>query len=291
MRSSSVFRPAGLLALPLLLVVSGCGSSAPGASGLPMASPSSEALAAWASFPAHASPRPLVLVGPSVDDPADGFTTGALKGAYLQGQIAPPTSMPSGPSTSEGFPLISAADAFHRLSTPTGHIDPPVSLPPLVTTAVHLGSATFQTDRGPRELPAWMFSFANVANPASVLAVAPTSIFSPKATSTPSSDFPSVGAVRVGDDGKTLTADFVGAASGTGPCTADYSLLVTESQTAVLVQVEVHPHAAPPGSPGAAGCAAIGYPRHSTASLNHPIGPRVVVDAASGQPVAVTASS
>ncbi|MGC8512708.1 MAG: hypothetical protein ACP5P1_06700 [Acidimicrobiales bacterium] len=199
--------------------------------------------------------------------------------------MTPPGQMPSGPATSQGFPLITVADAFHKLSTPTGHMEPPASVPPLRTTSVRLDSATFQTDRGPRQLPAWIFSFASVAQPAAVLAIAPKSIYSPKATPTASSDFPSGQAADLRGDGKIITVRFMGAASGTGSCTADYTLQVAESSTAVAVQVNAQPYA------DTANCAAVGYPRRATAALTAPLGSRVVVDAATGQGVAVPASS
>jgi hypothetical protein len=277
---------AGVSALSLLLVcVSGCRSSLPGTSSLPVgASPLSQALAGWASFPVNATPRPLVLVGPSIDDPAGGFTTGDLKLAYIQGAITSPASTPSGPSTSQGFHLITAADAFHKLTTPVGQVKPPVSVPPLVTTAVRLGSATFQTDRGTRQLPAWTFSFDKVAKPAAVLAVIPRSTLSPKAVSTASSGIPFIQGAELNHDGAILTVNFVGAQAGTGPCTADYSLQVDESATAVAVQVDTHPHGE------GANCTAVGYDRQATTTLRAPVGPRIVADATSGQAVAVTTS-
>lgn len=282
----------GVTVLSLMLVVlSGCGSPAPGpdarapGASLPGASPLSRALASWAAFPVGASPRPLVLVGPGIDDPAGGFTTSNAKLAYIQGIITAPGRMPSGPPSSQGFPLITAAEAFHQLTTPAGRVEPPARVPPLLTTAARLGSATFQTDRGRRRLPAWLFSFEGVGQPAAVLAVAAGSIYAPRAAASGTSALPPVQAVDLSGGGRTITAEFVGSAAGTGPCTADYTLEVDESATAVAVQVDAHPRAE------GANCAAVGYPRRATAALAAPLGARVVVDAATDRAVATKASS
>ena len=55
---------------------------------------------------------------------------------------------------------------------------PPVATR-LTVTGAHLGTAVFDTDRGPRQLPAWLFGLAGVHDPAAVLAVAASRIFVP----------------------------------------------------------------------------------------------------------------
>lgn len=79
---------------------------------------------------------------------------------------------------------------------------------------------------------------------------------------------------------RTLTVQFFGAPSGTGPCTASYTATQAASRVAVAVAVKEHAHG------GSAACAAVGYMRQVTMALAAPLRGRVLVDAASG--VAVT---
>jgi hypothetical protein len=148
---------------------------------------------------------------------------------------------------------------------------------------VNLGTGVFWTDRGPRRLPAWLFTFRGVADPAAVLAVTPAAIYTPPADPAPKPPF--ITGARLGADGRTLTVQFTGAAAGTGPCTASYSLRLAASREAVAVAVTGHPHG------GNVICAAIGYPRHVTSVLNGPLGSRVLVDAASGTAIPVILSA
>jgi hypothetical protein len=233
-------------------------------------------LRAWSAFPANAKPRPLVLTGPPVADPASGFPNGDAKLAYLEGAFDVPATLPSGPAAAAGFPLISAREATGVLRSVAAK-GPPVTRR-LAVTGVRLGTAVFDTDRGPRRLPAWLFGLAGVRDPAGVLAVAPSRIFAPARR--PANPHPFVGSALLGRDGRTLTVEFTGAASGTGPCTASYSLNQAASKTAVAVAVHEHAHG------GNVACAAVGYPRRVTVVLPAPLGGRVLVDAASG--VAVT---
>ena len=66
---------------------------------------------------------------------------------------------------------------------------------------------------------------------------------------------------------------FVGAAAGTGPCTADYTAKVSESATAVAVTVAESSHT-PPGT----ACNLVGYQRQAPVTLASPLGARVLVD-------------
>jgi len=235
-----------------------------------------QALRTWSAFPAGATPRPLVLTGPPVADPASGFPNGDAKLAYLEGAFKWPAGLPSGPATAAGFPLITAREATGVLRSVAAQ-GPPVPSR-LTVTGVRLGTAVFDTDRGPRKLPAWLFGLAGVHDPAGVLAVAASRIFAPPGR--PANGRPFVDDARLGRGGRTLTVRFTGAASGTGPCTAGYSVTQAASRTAVAVAVKEHAHG------GSVACAAVGYTRQVTVALAAPLGGRVLVDAASG--VAVT---
>jgi hypothetical protein len=131
------------------------------------------ALQLWAAFPVDASPRPIVLVGGSVVGPHGVYGNGETKLALLCGDYAPPTGLPSGPSTAGGYRLISASKAFAALQPKqhTGGCAEPHT--PLTLTEARLGQAAYDTDRGARTFPAWVFSFAGVEGPVSVLAIAP----------------------------------------------------------------------------------------------------------------------
>jgi hypothetical protein len=235
-----------------------------------------QALRDWSAFPATATPRPLVLTGPPVADPASGFPSGNAKLAYLEGAFSMPAALPSGPAAAAGFPLITAREATLVLRSVAAK-GPPVT-GRLTVTSVRLGAAAFSTDRGVRQLPAWLFGLAGVRDPVGVLAVAAGRIFAPRVR--PANGNPFVADARLGRDGRTLTVQFVGAPSGTGPCSASYSATQATSGAAIAVAVKEHAHG------GSVACAAVGYRRHVTVVLAAPLGGRVLVDAASG--VAVT---
>lgn len=261
----------------------------------------SEALAAWADFPVTAQPRPLVLTPPfggRVNDPAGGFTAtdirhaDDMKTAYGQGSIQAPPSLPESPKTSDDYPIISASQALQILKTPTSS-GAAVPVPPLQVTSVSLGVSEFATDRGRIRLPAWLFSFRDVADPAAVLAVAPPDLYLH-----PDTDFQASGvtwamSAEVSSSRHTITAHFAGSAAGSGPCTANYALEIATSATAIAVEViQVAPAAGSAGSASSAStmnvaCTAVGYPREATAQLSGPVGNRVVVDAATREPLAL----
>jgi hypothetical protein len=235
------------------------------------------ALEAWATFPVHASPRPLILTSDPVSAPAGGFRTGDDKEAFVSGAFAARATLPPGPQNAAGYPVTSAAQALAVMraegSPAIGAIRPPS---PLVITAIRLDTSSFETDRGTRLLPAWLFSFQGVADPAAVLAVAPSARFSRPGES---SGFPSVGA-RLGPDGRTATITFGGAAPGRGPCTADYTVDQLASDTAVAIRVRET------RSRGGT-CAAVGYTRQVDIVLASPLGGRVLVDATTKAAVAI----
>lgn len=240
-----------------------------------------QVLRTWSAFPASATPRPLVMTGPPVADPASGFPSSDAKLAYLEGAFNLPATLPSGPAVAAGFPLITARQATQVLRSVAAK-GPPVTSR-LTVTGVRLGTALFDTDRGPRQLPAWLFGLAGVRDPAGVLAVAAGRIFVPPGR--PANPRPFVADARLGRDGRTLTVRFTGAAAGTGPCTASYSMAQAASGTAVVIAVHEHAH------DGAVACAAVGYPRMATVVLRAPLGGRVLVDAASGTAIPVTPES
>jgi hypothetical protein len=268
---------AGLATALLAGCTAGLAGEPPAASGQRM----QQVLRAWSAFPASASPRPLILAGPRIADPRSGFPTGAAKLAYTEGAFDLPAALPSGPAAAAGFPLITSRAAAGMLRSATAK-GPPVA-GRLTVTSVRLGTGVFATDRGVRQLPAWLFGFAGVLDPAAVLAVAPSRIFAPPAR--PASSAAPEMSARLGADRRTLTIRFVGAAPGTGPCTASYSVRQDDSPAAVAVAVHEHAHG------GAVACAAVGYLRQVKVVLPAPLGGRVLVDAASGAAIPVIAAA
>jgi hypothetical protein len=258
-------------------LLAGCAAGAASVPG-PGAGRMRQVLRDWSAFPASATPRPLVLTGPPVADPASGFPGGDAKLAYLEGAFDLPATLPPGPAAAAGFPLITARQATLVLRSVAAK-GPPVTSR-LKVTGVRLGTAVFGTDRGARQLPAWLFGLAGVRDPAGVLAVAASRIFAPRGRA--ANGLPFVDDARLGPEGRTLTVRFFGAASGTGPCTAGYSVTQAASRAAVAVAVEEHAH-----GDGSVLCPAVGYARHVTVALAAPLGGRVLVDAASGMAVPV----
>ena len=122
-------------------------------------------------------------------------------------------------------------------------------------------------------LPAWMFAYAGLQNPAAVLAVIRASIFRSPPQSLRAA---SVGA-RIGADGRTATITFVGTPLGQAPCTADYAVdqLASNTAVAILLRETGRRDASRPG----VACALVGSPRRQTIVLPSPLGNRVLVDA------------
>jgi hypothetical protein len=278
-RPTVLIAAAGLVTALLAGCTAGLASESPTASGQRV----QQVLRAWSAFPAGASPRPLILAGPRVADPRSGFPTGAAKLAYLEGAFALPATLPSGPAAAAGFPLIASRAAAGVLRSAAAEGPPTAGR--LTVTSVRLGTGPFATDRGVRQLPAWLFGFAGVPDPAAVLAVAPSRIFAPPAGPA-SSASPDMSA-RLGPDRRTLTIRLFGAASGTGPCTASYSVRQAASPAAVAVVVREHAHG------GAVACSSVAYLRQVKVVLPAPLAGQVLVDAASGAaiPVIVAASA
>jgi hypothetical protein len=228
-----------IIAAVALALVSGCGNGTEAvdaeASHSAVAGSVAHALSLWKDFPATSSPRPLVITGPTVNDPATGFPSTAAKIAYISGRISAPTTLPGTTTTWRQHPLITARQAVADLR---GDHGAPSIRASLVITSVRLGTAPFSTDRGRRHLPAWMFTFAHVRDPASVLAIAPANRWP---ASLPASDHTASLSAEITPDGHAVTLTFVGSAAGTGPCTAQYRADTTQSNTAVLISIRALP--------------------------------------------------
>lgn len=247
--------------------------------------PPSTLLQAWAGFPIHASPRPIVLAGSPVLGPSK-FPNGQAKVDYIDGVFRLEAPLPSGPATSDGYPIVGARAALALLRAQSHPSASPTSSDGTAGLAIigaRLGTGTFATDRGDRVLPAWLFSLAGVEGVAAVLAVSPEAQWSPPGAPAPPAGGGFVNGATMGPDRRSLTAGFTGAPAGEGPCTSSYGLTLSESPTAVIVIVTEYSHSSPTTL-----CATVGRWRTATAVLASPLDGRVVLDGVSGQPILVT---
>jgi hypothetical protein len=257
------------LALLLALALAACapqpadsaiGESGPGGEDWPRVGPQS--LAKWASFPVDADPRPLVLLGEPVNV-EKGFTDGDGKAAFLDGRIDPNGKVPP-----------EAAEAFAKLAKPNA------GTPKIKVISAELGTAKFGTDRGPRELPAWIFQLTETLGPVTVLAVKP--------------DYQAgyaMSGAKVSADGMTLT---VAMAKAVEPCPGEprvtYEPEWLESTTAVAVGLRNQTGPVAPGVKGNCAHDLAYRTADYTIKLSKPLGSRVLADA-SGNAMPVTVSS
>jgi hypothetical protein len=236
----------------------------------------SPALALWRAFPVHATPRPIVPLGEgAVLDPPTGLGTDSQEFAYLEGRFVLRTALPRG-----------SAIAYRRLLA--HHNGQHLKAPPLMIVRVRAGNATFVTDRGRRRLPVWEFYFRGVASPASVLALAPPSVF----IAPPLHRFGPPGgpgnsledSAKLSGSGTTITLSFAGRPPGNAPCEANYRAGTVSDSRAVAFTITT------PAVPVQSGqvCPALAVIRTVSLHLSHPLGARVLVSAADGGAVPVT---
>ncbi|HEV7193031.1 MAG TPA: hypothetical protein VGN35_07465 [Jatrophihabitantaceae bacterium] len=234
--------------------------------------PPPSVLQKWAGFPVNDSRRPLVLTGSPIDDPASGFPAGDAKLSYLGGHFQVATTLPTGPTSSDGYPLISALDAVSTLTSQTGKVIGGPTPPALDIVGATLGRAAFATDRGTQTLPAWRFTLATVNDPAYVLAVDPSEIWPRPVGIYPGNEQEYV---QISTDRHTVTLHFIGAQPGSGPCGANYSAQAYQGRTVIAVNAKAVPQKA---TSGPVMCTAIGYDRTVDIRLDQPLGNRVVTD-------------
>ncbi|WP_412540480.1 hypothetical protein R8Z50_32490 [Longispora sp. K20-0274] len=269
------------LALLLLAGLTGCAApQAPAPSSPPDHAITDQALAGWETFPVDRVPRPLVRLLPSTD-PVVVSGTGDWKVTVLTGALELATGLPRGPvSTPEGVPLVSAADAWAALSRPRPERAPGATPTRLRVTSVTLGTTSVDTDRGAREVPAWLFG-----TDGPVLAWPALEFFAPTAT-------PTLGGTTGGakSTGNMITVSMPKARQGCpGNPIFRYEPEVRESRTAVAVGLRtVVTDQVVPGDPRGGACAqdTMLVMEEYQVTLAAPLGARVLVDRL-GWPVAV----
>src|SRR3954468_16095313 len=264
--SGTSYRMVLAVLLPALaLLAVGCGSGRTGEGQLvPPGGDPAAALARWRSFPAEADPRPLVLTDGFVRDPASGFTGDADKEAYLAGAFDVAVTLPAGPATAGGYPVVPAKEAVDRLRATAGPGSTSTVRRRIVSAA--LGQFEFATDRGVRMLPAWRFGISGVRDPAWVLAVDSPALwpYQPDWAQNPNY----LGA-RLEPDGRTVSYDFTGGPDEPTPCGVTYAASMKESTTAVVIRLEQKPQRE---ADGPVACDLVGYRRTVTVQLAAPLG-------------------
>jgi hypothetical protein len=310
-----------LLAVCLgVTALAGCAGGATPAAGLPSAGPSqlpslaptlppppgvNTAFRALARQEASAWPRsPLGkvwktgLVIPSADDltslPLRGFVTGDAKLAFGDGNLVykgpPPSGVPAGVITwADGsttkVPVLSKAQVFSALKNNTVGRCQSCDTTPLAVTDASPTTMALATSRGTANVPAWAFTVNGASGPVVQAAIPPGSYVLEDSVRRPAENLGPLGKAFVGvdvaglsgDGGRTLEMMLAGE-----PCdpAATWGGLVAEVGDVVVVGGWIHdPHPA-------AGCASDLIGSDITVRLAAPLGDRVILDAATGLPVA-----
>ena len=243
-------------------------------------SPPTGALAAWASFPAGHTPRPVVLIVNA--SPQGGFTSNdgkiaAICHKFTSGivlsQAVPFAANVSWSTGATGiYPSISAAAALAAMQQGAPTYDPNcATVPPLLVTGVRFGRSELITDRGTAQIDSWLFRMRGMDGEMAYPALTAGSLWNADMRKSA----PDRGS-KVSSDGRTLTFSFYGAPSDPGPCGADYRAAVAESQSAVAIALQTISHAKP-GDPVA--CDAVAQLRSVDVTLAGALGGRVVLDA------------
>lgn len=183
--------------------------------------------------------------------------------------MKPPTGEPGKPGV--GGPTIEPG--------PDGPVGTPATEPcvPLTVTGVKLGSATVRTSRGPAEVPAWLFTVAELRVPVARVAVAPSAVGAVPQGLAPTRSLPD-GVVTV------ESLDAVNGARldykvGIGACDSEPTPLVLERDDLVVIGAGVS------RTPGP--CTDQLVLKPVSVTLKAPVGKRAVLDVGSGTALVV----
>ncbi|MEV0157025.1 hypothetical protein AB0H57_25305 [Micromonospora sp. NPDC050686] len=262
-------RVIALLGLPVLVVAAGCAPVGSGLAADPMDhrweafhQRSADIADAWRADPGRAIGF-VPLQGPTVltgDPKFDPDTEAAFEAGWYRDQIELPAAVPGRgtvrfPDATMTVPLISAAEAYRQLDLgdpppcagrpkvagPTiepgpdsaVHSEPSTACVPLTVTEARLGTVQLRTTRGTAEVPAWLFTVAELAVPVARVAVAPAAVTEPSDAARPDRPAPAevAGAQRLERvDGARLRYTV-----GVGSCDTGITPLVTEWDDLVVV--------------------------------------------------------
>jgi hypothetical protein len=246
---------------------------------------------AWARSPLAMVWRTGLVVlqaGDLSSGPSGGFPSGAAKLAFINGDLVftgpPPSGTPAGVVTwpdgsAMKVPVLSEARVFSELTA--SRQCPGCVTTPLAVTAARPTTLDVPTSRGTASVPAWAFTLKGVSAPVIQAALPPGSYVTPYTHGTPTENlrplgtsFVGGGPARVSADGQTLTVGLPGS-----PCDTTWGGLDAEVGGVVVVGGWMHdPDLGQP-------CAAVLQLRKVTVQLAAPLGDRVILDAATGQPV------
>ena len=228
------------------------------------------------------------------DGPVRGFSSDEAKEAFGNGNLVytgpPPSGTPAGVITwADGsktkVPVLSEAQVFSALKNNVewGRC-PGCKTTPLAVTGAQPASMPFPTNRGGASVPAWAFTIDGANGPVSQAAIPPGSYVLEDSVRPPAENLAPLGTAFVGtaeadlwdDDGRTLEVMLA-----SRPCdpAGTWGGLVAEVGDVVVVGGWIHdPH------PGAACPNLTGS--QVLVRLAGPLGDRVILDAATGLPVA-----
>jgi hypothetical protein len=246
---------------------------------------------AWARSPLATEWRTgLVVLGADSlsSGPSGGFPSSAAKLAFVNGDLVftgkPPSTAPAGVVTwSNGSTMkvkpLSEAQVFAKLAN--SRQCPGCATTPLAVTAVRPATMDIATSRGTASVPAWSFTLQGVSTPVIQAALPSASYATLNSGGLPAEKLRPLGASFVGGatvtpsaDGRTLTVGLPG-----GSCETTWGGLVSEVGGVVVVGGWMYNP-----TPDQA-CAGVLLLRKVTVHLAAPLGDRVVLDAATGQPV------
>ena len=93
--------------------------------------------------------------------PRGFYDSEKTKVAFATGAFDRPAHLPTGPASAGGYQIIGADKAFDLLKAQaSGPVEGNLRL---TISDLRLGTGTFPTDRGPRPMPAWLFSTGTTA--------------------------------------------------------------------------------------------------------------------------------
>jgi hypothetical protein len=186
-------------------------------------------------------------------------------------------------------PVVSAVEAFAAVpSRPC--LRRSCDGPPVRVTAATLGTVPALTANGWASVPAWLFTVEDAVPRIAHIAVDPKMVPEPMTPRFQSGFHTPVshGFYTASDvEQRSLTVEFLGAPSGTGPCQAEYIAHAIEGPSAIAVIVQAQRRRGP--EPQVA-CAPLGGPpnRRLTVTLNRPIGERTLLELSEGRPLVLS---
>lgn len=248
-----------------------------------------QVVAQWqVSAAARAWRTGLVLLGPgelTLMPKGAGFANQHQKDEFGAGHFSLAGALPRqalhgrirwADGSTRAVPLLNARAALRQLAANHACAVPPCGQ--LTITSARPASVTVDTSRGPAIVPAWRFTIAELGWPVTEAAVASGNFItlpSPFPLTAAGRDVPGASGLQaVSADGRTLTVQII-----TGACVTAWGARVYQAGSAVVVGSW-----SGGGDPRQA-CPAMAVVRYVRATLTRPLGSRVVLDVASGEPL------